>query len=130
MGLQIASIQQCQSLEQFYDGLKTTTNSSTASVGCTMLDFLPLLIDVCKDRDIWALPSRDCLWLLPGDDWTSRWLVSVIGCGGRFQIAYRLPAAAAPWSDAMVSGQAVDAADAACMVRIAIDRCDGWPCPG
>jgi hypothetical protein len=129
MGLQRASFQQGKSLEQYYEALKASTDSGTASVGCTMLDLLPLLKDVCNDRDIWALTSHHCLWLLPGDERTSPWLVSVFGCGGRFQIEYRLPATTAPWSNAMVSGQAVDAADAARMVRTAIDRSDGWPCP-
>ncbi|WP_437972125.1 hypothetical protein WMF04_23785 [Sorangium sp. So ce260] len=127
MALNRASAQQSKSLEEFYGELRSSTDSISASIGGGMLELLPLLKDICSDRDAWALTSLMRLWLLPADDPSAPWLVSVMAMPGiGFQVTYRMSAAESPWPDALVQGVAVDEADACRMVRIAMERCRGW----
>ncbi|WP_437275473.1 hypothetical protein WME90_30050 [Sorangium sp. So ce375] len=127
MALNRASVQQSKSLEEFYGELKSSTDSTTASIGDGMLELLPLLRDACSDRDAWALTSLMRLWLLAADDPSAPWLVSVMAVPGNgFQVTYRMSAAESPWPDALVQGMAIDEADACRMVRIAMERCRGW----
>jgi hypothetical protein len=127
MALNRASVQQSKSLEEFYGELKSSTDSFSAAIGGGMLELLPLLKDACSGRDVWALTSLMRLWLLPADDLSAPWLVSVMAMPGvGFQVMYRMSDTESPWPDALVQGTAVDEADACRMVRIAMERCRGW----
>jgi hypothetical protein len=92
-----------------------------------MVELLPLLESLCAEIDVWALPTDEALVLLCEDNPRARRLVSVeaLPLGG-FRISYRMPAAEAPWRDAMVEGT-VDNAERACaFIKIAMQRCGGW----
>jgi hypothetical protein len=65
MALNKVSIQNNWSLDEFYTELKVSEDSVSSSIGSSMLDFLPLLRDLCAQVDVWALTSVSRLWLLP-----------------------------------------------------------------
>jgi hypothetical protein len=131
MALNKASIQNKKSLEEFYGNLRASEDSVSSSIGACMLDFLPLLRDLCDEVNAWALTSLMRLWLLPSDDIAAPWLVSVQPMPSQgFQITYRFTAPDAPWPDALVQGVAIDEADACRMVRIAMERSGGWSFDG
>jgi hypothetical protein len=128
MPLARATSQSQETIESFYRDLAGSPDSVTSSIGRQMLDLLPMLADTCGSRAVWGLTSLYHLWLLAQDDWRSPWLVCVTANPGEgFRVRYRLPAARAPWPDALVEGDARDEAHACQLVAIAIEECGGWP---
>jgi len=116
---------QGETLEAFYGTLAASTESS--EMGKAMLQLLPELEKVFAFRDAWGLTSLYHLWLLAADDWSSRWLVSVIANRpGYWHVGYRMPEAAQPWPDAIVTGRATSMAAAIEMIRIGMIRSGGW----
>jgi hypothetical protein len=128
MALSRATCQRHGTLEEFYSELAASEDSISAAIGASMIGFLPLLRDACAEHEVWGLTSHSRLWLLAKDDYTSVWLVSIQAWpADGFRIQYRMPRDEAPWSEAIVEGFARDEAEACALVRIAMNRCKGWP---
>jgi hypothetical protein len=127
MPIRRASCQQHGTLEGFYQALADSSDSVSSSGGRQMLSLLPLLSDVCATFNVWGLTSHETLWLLPSDDPSSPWLVSVIGFAGQgYHIRYKMAEADAPWPEALVEGTAPDEAAACRLILIAMKRSGGW----
>lgn len=127
MPLKRASCQPSATLEGFYEELAASTDSVSSGSGKQMLSLLPMLTETCADINVWGLTSHAHLWLLASDNWTTPWLVSVTAFSGvGYRVQYRMPAADAPWPEALVEGTAPDEAAACRLILIAMKRSGGW----
>jgi hypothetical protein len=126
MPLVRASCQFSKTIEEFYQDLAASPTSVTSGIGAGMLRVLPGLEELCAHHRVWGLTSHAWLWLLAADDYTSPWLVRVIALGSEYEVSFRMTEAERPWPEALVSGTARDVAAALAMIRIAMERSDGW----
>lgn len=126
MSLRRASCQ-TGSLEDFYREALRSERRVTASVGKAMLSLLPRLHVHCERREVYGLTSLYGLWLLAEDDYTSPWRVHVVAYGhSNFQVQYRMPRDEAPWSEALVTGDADGVDKAMQLVDGAMTRSRAW----
>jgi hypothetical protein len=92
-----------------------------------MLEFLPLIEEICGPLSVWGMTSMHMLWLLAADDWQAPKLVSIWRGWGMFEISYQIPKAVAPFEGAVVRGYRESVDDAGVIVRLAMRLSDGWP---
>jgi hypothetical protein len=127
MMLKRVSWQGPATLDDEYRGFAQLPNVHLSRRGTRMLQLLPLLSEACAAVEVWGLTSHERLCLITADTQRAPWLVIIEPVtGDEYEIRFRLPAAEAPWDQAMVWGSAPIPEEACRMVCIGMERSRGW----
>lgn len=101
-------------------------DDSWMAVADRMLQLLPYLEEVCRERVVWGLLSHYSLCLLSRRDLRSRPHVVVAADSDGYRVSYKMQPKDAPWPHASVEGYAASTVDAARFVALAMERSGGW----
>jgi hypothetical protein len=128
MTLRRASCQCGCTLREYYEEFACLpVDNPLASVGAAMLELLPHLDRVCEGTAVFGVTWHDALHLHQSDDPRAPAAVLIRATpDGEIQVAYRMPAAEAPWHGALVQGVAPSPDIAARMISAAMERCRAW----
>jgi hypothetical protein len=116
-----------ESLEEFYSGLAKNCDGILREDAEAMLSLLARLRAESDDRQVFGLTSHARLSLLAADDYRSEKYVVIAALGRlEFHVKYLMPAAAAPWPGAYVTGGTRSINEAIRMILIGMDNSQGW----
>jgi hypothetical protein len=128
MALRRASCQCGCTLREYYEEFAgLPADNPLAGVGAAMVELLPHLDRVCEGTGVFGVTWHDALHLHRNDESKGPAAVIIRATPeGEIQVAYRMPAAEAPWTDALVQGVAPSPEIAARMIAVAIERSGAW----
>ena len=126
MPLRMSGSNSADELYKRYRELTEHVPEPTKEAGRKMLELLPKLEELCKDREVWAMTSHATLCLQSREDFRSRLHVAVTPGTNQIWVHYTMRPEAAPWPGAEVHGWVREVDEAVACIEKAMELSGGW----